>query len=711
MSRKYRKLLLQFDRALSSSLLKQTLILLITMALAFVASYILLLLSGHDWDTFCEANGLSKWVLPLYLLIDTNALNNVYINDAHIEYGSSWILIASSITYVMGVVIFSGMIISVITNTISRRVDDHRGGNIFYLKSGHYIIMGYDDMVPAIIDDIFSKDGNAFVQILSSIDSERIRKWLNSTLDSKKMERVLINYGHRTMTECYSKIHLEAAKEIFIVGWRIKETHDAMNVENVDSICRYLNGLKMKKGDAMPVPKRITCVFEDLDTYTAFKSTEIFAKVRELGIEFVPYNFYTGWAKQVFVKRCHKDSSGGHAATEYPSMLREQGDEERYAHLVFVGITNCSVAMAMEAAQVLHFPARRDGSMRKTRITFVEKNADTEMDQFVTRYHHFFNVEPAGYKDLTSGSAAEAEETGGEGGFLDVEFDFIKGDVFSKRVQDELCSYAKDKSQSLSIFLAMRNPKDNFAIGMNLHDDIYFSDVPIFIRQDRSDNFVTNLRSRDSAFCKPYYTVEGGALVEGRRHGRYANIYPFGMINTGFSTDDLSLERAKLINYLYCTIDGNKMKEVSLLKALTDRTIKKEAEEKWDELTVALKWSNLYCAYSLRIKLEALRKMRHLDSDDTSSDTQTLTEEEKGVLAVMEHNRWNVEKLLMGFGKPDKSEDKYEHPEFKDKLKENRRVYIHHDIRPYDKLDDVKEYDLQIAEHIPWLLEMTDKGC
>ena len=46
--------------------------------------------------------------------------------------------------------------------------------------------------------------------------------------------------------------------------------------------------------------------------------------------------------------------------------------------------------------------------------------------------------------------------------------------------------------------------------------------------------------------------------------------------------------------------------------------------------------------------------------DDNSMDTKPLSDEEVEVLARLEHNRWNVEKLLMGYRKAHKDEDKYE---------------------------------------------------
>ena len=196
--------------------------------------------------------------------------------------------------------------------------------------------------------------------------------------------------------------------------------------------------------------------------------------------------------------------------------------------------------------------------------------------------------------------------------------------------------------------------------------------------------------------------------------GRYSNIYPFGMNETAYSTDDKSLSRAKLINYLYSTMTPEgKFQSVLVLSALSDEQIWKEADEFWKkDLTVALKWSNLYNAYTIPVKLAILRSLRGLSIDDTSRDMASLTDKEADILAKVEHNRWNVEKLLMGFRKAHKNEDKYEYPEnkeFQNKLKLNKKRFIHHDIRPYNDLDGIKELDVEYSRYIPWILKMTEK--
>lgn len=708
----HRRLWLKFDRVLSDDLLKQFLLLAGLFCVLLVISYALLSLSAPQWHQFCHDRNLKEWLLPIYLLIDTNALNSLYIdNGVH-----GWMLFASSITYLAGLFVFNGMIISVMNNALSNRIDRHNNGLIHYLRSGHYIIMGYDDMCPSIINHIFARNEDAYVLLLTSANSVKIKERLRRSLGEEKLRRIIINYGHRMSKDGYRDIRLESAREIFIVGYRALPAHDAINIECVDSICSYLSEVRPKDP-----PKRITCVFEDLDTYAAFKTTEIFGAVRELGIEFVPYNFYAGWAKQLFVLQRHSSRSTLQSDTAYPAVyghgITDKDDSQ--VHLVFVGTTNFAVAFAIEAAHVLHFPnfdsrSRESQAKTRTKITFIDRNADKERHIFETRNRHLFDVQSLRYRDLSETDESSAQASADEKpDFLDIEFEFIKGDVFSETIRRQLSNWAKDESQHLSIFLAMADQRNNFAIGMNMPDEVYDRCIPIFIRQDRSDNFVTNLREADLSKQLTYaaWDETSGKVKTEKRNGRYAHIFPFGMNDTGYSSDETSLRRAKLINYLYHNADysTNTFPDPLQLSTIPLKTLWEDADKAWGNLTVANKWSNLYCAYSLSCKLSSLRAMRGLAPDDTSRDLEPMSDSETEVMAKVEHNRWNVEKLLMGFRRARPEEDKYRHKESADELKRNKSLFIHYDIRPYDDLDEeTKQLDIQLTKYIPWVLKMTE---
>ena len=288
---------LRFDRTLSQDTLRQVVILIAALAVAFVLSVILLSLFGGNLDNYYGKH-ISSWTLPFYLLIDGNAFNSLY-NSGDVGSGA---VITACIIYIVGVVIFTGMLIAVISNIVGRRVEDYKKGHIHYLKAGHYIIMGYDEMVSSFINHILSKDSKAYVLILSSTDATSIKESLNRLFTKEQMKRILVNYGYRTSLESFNDIHVESAEQVYIVGNHSNPAHDAINVECMDCIRKYLSNQKIKD-----YPQRIVCTFKDLDTYAAFKTTEIFSWVNDKNIEFVPYNVFSGWAKQVFVKRSYHD--------------------------------------------------------------------------------------------------------------------------------------------------------------------------------------------------------------------------------------------------------------------------------------------------------------------------------------------------------------------------------------------------------------------
>ena len=303
--------------------------------------------------------------------------------------------------------------------------------------------------------------------------------------------------------------------------------------------------------------------------------------------------------------------------------------------------------------------------------------------------------------------------------FLDVEFEFIKGDIFSPAVQELLCKWQRDEKQYMSLFLAMAHQDKNFTIAMNLPDALYEHQThanwatPIFVRQDTTDNFVTRLRLVSERLPEGdkavYRWVENGELKSEIRHGRYANLYPFGMNDMSFYLDELSLERAKLINYLYCHLDYETklFPTIEQLNAIPAKDVWREANEKWRELPMALKWSNVYNANAMQYKLICLRAMRGLDSRDESQDGALMKATEISELSHVEHNRWNAEKVLMGYRKARPEEDKHAHKEFASELLKNKAHYIHHDLRPYAELDGILKLDEEFTSHIPWIINMT----
>ena len=140
----------------------------------------------------------------------------------------------------------------------------------------------------------------------------------------------------------------------------------------------------------------------------------------------------------------------------------------------------------------------------------------------------------------------------------------------------------------------------------------------------------------------------------------------------------------------------------------------KDAHQLWIGLKVSDQWSNLYCAYNIGFRERSLNAEGYKGCRNLSADTLLK-------MAEVEHNRWNVEKLLMGFRKPQKEEDAYQldlnlynenqrkgvFNSFK--KTNNKNQYIHSDIRPFNQLNEIQEIDKAIIQFIPWFIEMVNK--
>ncbi|MBO4802590.1 MAG: hypothetical protein J5545_12130 [Bacteroidaceae bacterium] len=684
--------LLILDRTFSGTIWWQIIILLVVILAALAIGLVIC----YFLQFGKESGKVPFYEWALYLLIDSNALNNIY-TDSYCG-GRPWgTLLCAILGSLLGVVLFGGMLISVLSNMLERRIENYRKGKNTYVRKNHYVILGYDEIVPSIIKQICTNE-DAYVLLQSSVPSEMIADMIHSSIAQECEKRVIIKNGHRTSTQDLSELRLNKASDIYIVGDRTKPSHDAMNIDCMEKVYNILKENK-KKG----LPHSITTVFEDQDTYAAMQVADLFENIRDLGVEFIPYNFYADWAKQMFVD-CRYMENG--MPNQYPSLDGEgiTENDERHVHLVIVGTSNFGVTLGVEAAKMLHFPNFKKGQ-NLTRITFIDLNADKEKDLFMTRYRHFFEIQSHWY-DYKKVAATKFK--GDNADFLDVEFEFIKGDVYSSEIQKQIADWASDETQLLSLVFAMRDSRHNMAIAMNLPDEVYEKNVPVFIRQNTSSKFLTQLHAKSDKPEKKIVVVSN-VVNEIPLKGRYVNLYPFGMTDIIFDVDKKAQRMAECINHLYSkcqALEWAKMPEADDVKKCTWE----EIHTKWIQLPVAFQWSNLYSAYNIEYRLHSIQAMRK-----NYAPVSNITDKEAETLGRVEHDRWNVEKLLLGYRKPSEDEDYYAKKNFVDgkkvkAMKEaHKALYIHCDIRPYTELDEIQEIDKEIIRYIPWFKEMAEK--
>ena len=200
-------------------------------------------------------------------------------------------------------------------------------------------------------------------------------------------------------------------------------------------------------------------------------------------------------------------------------------------------------------------------------------------------------------------------------------------------------------------------------------------------------------------------------LLQDTSNSKFKNIYPFGMIDTklDLSPNSESQIGGMIINKYYEGVQSE-IKE-------------KEIKEKWNKGTKSSnQWSSIYSANSIDLKLKEL--LGDVKYDWNYVKDFLKKEEIIEELCEIEQNRWNVEKLLMGFRKPHKEEQL----EIDIKRKEDGNVIcddykskmIHDYIRPYDELssiewvgmkekDKVDKINMKLLQSIPRIKEYIIK--
>lgn len=599
---------LHFDRSFSGKGWRQLAWLFGVIVTVFLLIYLVSFAFIFPEPSLEEWTGIDKDV-PMGRLLQLICL---FIDPGNIVEVPPYLRWFSLLVVVLGLILFCGLLISVISNMLERRVERYREGDIVYPLQNHIVIIGFDNMVPTLIQQICDDThyGNCHILIQSTQPAQEIRSKIHTELDAKNEKRIVVLRARRDSIEELEKLYTTKAREVFLIGERNEHDHDSLNIDCLKKIVDIHK--RCNKCSLIP----FTVLFEYQTTFAAFQLTDLSAEWRKY-IEFHPFNFYEGWAKKILVSRQY---GKGENCIEYPPLDREAitYESEKHVHLVIIGMSRMGVAIGVEAAHLLHFPNFCRDKNIKSVITFIDENADREMNFF----------------------------------------------------QNLIKEWVHDSGQVLTIAVCLNYPPQSMAMGLYLPDDVYDENIPVFVRQETSSALLNMLNSKkkDEAIHK------------------YSHVFPFGMLDNCYDLDKKSRREGQIINYIY----DFKNKYGNVPQSCPPDN---ELKDSWNKLSVSLQWSNLYSAYSISPKLRSI---------GITDGYVKLDNDQISLLAEVEHNRWNMEKLLLGFRKPTAEEEEliYGSKEMGDIFKKKR--FVHPDIRPYDELkESSKAYDRCITAGIP----------
>ena len=176
------KVLKKFDRSISGSLWKQLLWLIIFIAVVlgfwFSLSYLIfddstMLVIENNKEVSALNNGMENrfWGVLSHLFDP----GNLYMATPELRIFA--LLIAFS-----GSLLLSGLLISSFSNSLERRIDKIKNGLVNYNFLKHYVIIGYNNMVPSLIIQLAKKDEKTDIVLHTSQNVPDVRRRLKTRL-------------------------------------------------------------------------------------------------------------------------------------------------------------------------------------------------------------------------------------------------------------------------------------------------------------------------------------------------------------------------------------------------------------------------------------------------------------------------------------------------------------------------------------------------
>lgn len=334
---------------------------------------------------------------------------------------------------------------------------------------------------------------------------------------------------------------------------------------------------------------------------------------------------------------------------------------EKHVHLVIFGMNEIAEMVAIYAALVAHYPNYIRNHMLRTRVTMIDAEAERKSDFFIKQYQQLFDnsyyriVKPSEEKAVVRFHKPIFE--GEREDFVDVEWEFVEAEIWNSEVREKLKLWAEDEKRLLTVVMANSDEDKNAALALFLPNELYEHSIPIHI---------------------------------------------YKKLNEGYDVTLPLVRMAKNVKYVY--EQCYKQNEVEWSgKMLWPVEINREERERlWAEESNVKRMSCIYNAMAIPTK------MRSLGLDENDWDKfYDIPQQDIEIMAQVEHNRWSVEELILGF-RPCTDE---EQEKIAADVKKQKAAYkarrIHYDLRAYNDLKSdgtgkpVQVYDLCLTSCLP----------
>ena len=623
----------------------------------------------------------------------------------------------------LGSIFLSGILISTITNSFERMSESWRAGFSYYKLKNHIVIIGSDQMIYGLVNQLCNHPdkANKTIVIMTSTNVEQMRNALWASLKSKDFrKRIVVNYGQRDSEIFLQKINVAYASEVYLLGDtsefdKIENYHDSLNVQCLTLIS------KLRKAVALEGKLKCHVLFDYKTTHHIFQYADLQPEITKY-IDFHPFNFYDSWARKVLVVGSSEDGKISYKPLDYIPITSK--DSERFVHFIVIGMSQMGQAMALQAAHIAHFPNYRKA---KTKITFIDANCKVEMNEFKQKCGELFKVSHSTFIDADAWLEAELNGVDGKDAkyeerftteyhladeykhlvaeddadkdFIDVEWEFIKGYDHNPVVQRLLNRYIAEENAIITVAVCLNITHMSLRSAMTLPKKYYEPKkmdgkdiwIPILVQQRKTSSLVSILNG--DGFDDDY-----------RQNRLYKSVLPFGMVTECYDLNMVSsMDICKRISYVYDYFFA--------YDNLATHIDTAKANQIWENTVISKRWSNIFAAASMPTKLRCIGVNWTVKNPCRLDD---LTDKQVALLAEVEHNRWNMEELLLGYRPVHRDEDAEIDADKKQKGVYKKR-FIHYDIRPFSELKTdysgrrANEYDEIIVRSLALILNDINK--
>lgn len=649
-----------FDRAFGENKrwLQQILYVLLFIVLAILICYPLGLLAARFGKT--DEFTMFHWIVSMI------------IKGKYVDVASPFPFGFQVIMMFVGSFVFSGIALAYINNLLTNRMKAYNEGSVRYHFSDHILFLGGSKIILPMIKELYKDESyrKKDIVILANDSAVSIRRQIADTLNDEEWKKMKITVlrGFIDEKDSLKSVYVNEAARIYIIGGKPTDTDH-------DSVCMACWNLTKQLCSNR---KNLPCflMFDNASSAYLFRRMDV-TNDNELDTTLI--NRMESVAQRVLV-------NNGHDATPFPALDRNGigAKSHRTVHVVLYGMTEISYAMATTAAQLCHFPNfvnddDTENLDRRTKITFIAPHIKEEMAFLTAHLSSLFCHSKVNYID-ENGTKEDIYDVAHDkeyGDFLDIEWEFVNGniadgwirtllqDYYRQNIQGEnyltlvLCQYEADRNIAAALYLPSEYHTIRYLDETQTRID-FENTIPILVYQPENEELLKTAHAKIKMF---------------------KNMFSFGSIK---ETYDPSIRRriaeGKRINYIYEM--GENYKEMT-----SDQN---DLDRRWRQLTYTKQLSNIYSSMHIGVKIRSM-------------GNQPITDSTSHLMSVVEHNRWNSEKLLTGYEMlPKAMRDQKNSEQGLKALKSMReKEYRHYCIAPFNELSEVeKRYDLLIVKNM-----------